>query len=137
MDTLALGTVLPDYVQRMSTAGRVAAGQLLWLPALTAGAALVASSLSQAPNLALYGKGGGLTMHHLTLVPTLVTWSPAVSAAPLEHTAHLRGGDDLSGGWLHGVELWSYRNNTTVVKLRADAGQCGPCDTVWWPWRVW
>jgi len=47
--------VLPDYAQRMGSAGRVARGQILWLPVLTAAAALVASSLAQAPNLALYG----------------------------------------------------------------------------------
>jgi hypothetical protein len=52
---LHLGTVLPDYVQRMGDAGRVARGQIVWLPILTAAAALVASSLAQAPNLALYG----------------------------------------------------------------------------------
>ena len=51
---LTLGTVLPDYAQRMSSAGRVAKGQIAWLPVLTAGAALVASSMAQAPNLALY-----------------------------------------------------------------------------------
>ena len=51
---MTLGTVLPDYAQRMSSAGRVAKGQIAWLPVLTACAALVASSMAQAPNLALY-----------------------------------------------------------------------------------
>ena len=49
-----MGSVLPDYAQRMSSAGRVAKGQIAWLPLLTACTALVASSMAQAPNLALY-----------------------------------------------------------------------------------
>ena len=51
---MTLGSVLPDYAQRMSSAGRVAKGQIAWLPLLTACTALVASSMAQAPNLALY-----------------------------------------------------------------------------------
>ena len=51
---MTLGTVVPDYAQRMTTPKSVTLGVLVGLPAFAAAAALVGSSLAQAPNLALY-----------------------------------------------------------------------------------
>ena len=51
---MTLGTVVPDYAQRMTTPKSVTLGVLMGLPAFAAAAALVGSSLAQAPNLALY-----------------------------------------------------------------------------------
>jgi NCS1 family nucleobase:cation symporter-1 len=51
---MTLGTVVPDYAQRMTTPKSVTLGVLVVLPAFAAAAALVGSSLAQAPNLALY-----------------------------------------------------------------------------------
>ena len=52
---MTLGTLMPDYAQRMATPRSVAFGVTVALPAFSAAAALVGSSLAQAPNLALYG----------------------------------------------------------------------------------
>ena len=71
---MTLGTVLPDYAQRMSSAGRVAKGQIAWLPVLTACAALVASSMAQAPNLALYS---------VVMIAALVTNAVANFVGPM------------------------------------------------------
>jgi hypothetical protein len=71
---MTLGTVLPDYVQRMGGAGRVARGQIAWLPVLTAAAALVASSLAQAPNFALYA---------VVAVASLITNAAANTVGPI------------------------------------------------------
>ena len=51
---MTLGTIVPDYAQRMQGPKSVTFGLLVALPAFSAAAALIGSSLAQAPNLALY-----------------------------------------------------------------------------------
>jgi cytosine/uracil/thiamine/allantoin permease len=97
---MTLGSIVPDYAQRMTDAGEVAKGQILLLPALSAAAALVASSLAQAPNVALYG---------VVAVAALVTNAVVNVVGP---TAALTGNGD--GGM-------SPRAAAVVVALAAAA----------------
>ena len=51
---MTLGTLLPDYAQRMASTKRAKRSQTLLLPTLSGLAALVGSSMAQAPDLAMY-----------------------------------------------------------------------------------
>ena len=51
---MTVGTFVPDHVQRMASTARAARSMIFALPPLAGVAALMASSLAQAPNLALY-----------------------------------------------------------------------------------